>query len=82
ALRTELSLKSPPQYTAVLHSGVVASRVCGKGRSESSSTAVACLRCRLNSVSRNGDGAARRWGRNNRTLVSAVTTGETPPLAE
>jgi len=41
ALRTELSLKSPPHHTAVLHSCLVPSRVCGKGRSESRSTAVA-----------------------------------------
>ena len=67
---------------AVLHSRVVASRVCGRGRSESPSAAVACLGCRLNSVSPDGDGAARRWGCNHRTLVSAVTSGETPPLAE
>jgi hypothetical protein len=66
---------------AVLHSGAVASRVCGKGRSESPSTAVACLGCRLNSVSPDGDGAARRWCCNHSTLVSAVTRGETPPPA-
>ena len=66
---------------AVLHSRVVASRVCGRGRSESPSTAVACLGCRLNSVSPDGDGAARRWGCNHRTLVSARARGETPPPA-
>ena len=66
---------------AVLHSRVVESRVCGRGRSESPSAAVACLGCRLNSVSPDGDGAARRWGCNHSTLVSAVTRGETPPLA-
>ncbi len=66
---------------AVLHSRIVASRVCGRGRSESPSTAVACLGCRLNSVSPDGDGAARRWGCNHRTLVSARARGETPPLA-
>jgi hypothetical protein len=66
---------------AVLHSRVVASRVCGRGRSASPSTAVVCLGCRLNSVSPHGDGAARRWGCNHSTLVSAVTKGETPPLA-
>ncbi|MFM7835046.1 MAG: hypothetical protein ACKPJD_24895, partial [Planctomycetaceae bacterium] len=37
--------------------------------------------CRLNSVSPDGDGAARRWGRNHSTLVSARARGETPPLA-
>jgi hypothetical protein len=66
---------------AVLYSRVVASRVCGRGRSESPSAAVACLGCRLNSVSPDGDGAARRWGCNHRRLVSAVTTGATPPPA-
>jgi hypothetical protein len=66
---------------AVLHSGVVASRVCGRGRSESPSAAVACLGCRLHSVSPDGDGSARRWGCNHRTLVSARARGETPPLA-
>ena len=60
---------------ALLHSRVVASRVCGRGRSESPSTAVACLGYQLNSVSPDGDGAARRWGCNHRTLVSAVTHG-------
>ena len=56
-------------------SRVVASRVCGRGRSESPSTAVGCLECRLNSVSTDGDGAARRWFRNHSTLGSAVTHG-------
>ncbi|MFM7167473.1 MAG: hypothetical protein ACKO3T_19695, partial [Planctomycetaceae bacterium] len=67
---------------AVLHSRVVTSRVCGKGRSESPSTEVACLECRLTAVSPDGAGAARRWGRNHSTLVSVVTRGETPLLAE
>ncbi len=66
---------------AVLHSRVVASQVCGKGRSESPSTAAACLGGRLNSVSPDGNGAARRWGCNHGSLVSAVARGETPPLA-
>jgi len=66
---------------AVLHSRVVALRVCGKGRSKSPSAAVACLKCRLNLVAPDGDRAARRWGRNHSTLVSAVTRGETLPLA-
>ena len=66
---------------AVLHSRVVASGVCGRGRSESPSTAVACLGYQLNSVSPDGDGAARRWGCNHSTLVSARARGETPPPA-
>jgi len=68
----------PPQLSswAVLHSSVVASRVCGKGRSESPSAAAACFECRLNSVSPDGAVAARRRGRNHRTLVNRA--GEAP----
>ncbi|MFM7925276.1 MAG: hypothetical protein ACKPJJ_34040, partial [Planctomycetaceae bacterium] len=36
---------------------------------------------RFNSASPDGDGVARRWGRDHSTLVSVVTTGETPPVA-
>jgi hypothetical protein len=42
----------------------------------SPSPAVACLGGRLHSVSRNGDGAARRWGCNYSTLVSERARGE------
>jgi len=66
---------------AVLHSSVVESRVCGEGRSKSPCTAVACFECRLNLVAPDGDGAARRWGRNPSSVVSAMTRRETPPLA-
>ncbi|MGV2337237.1 MAG UNVERIFIED_CONTAM: hypothetical protein LVR18_25155 [Planctomycetaceae bacterium] len=38
-------------------------------------------RCRLNSVSPNGDGVARRWGATTVRVISAVTRGEFPPLA-
>jgi hypothetical protein len=66
---------------AARHSSLIASQMCGNGRSESPSAAVACLKCRLNLVAPDGDRAARRWGRNHSTPVSAMTTGETPPLA-
>jgi hypothetical protein len=46
---------------AVRHSSLVASRLCGSGMSKSPSATVACLKCRLNSVAPDGDGAARRW---------------------
>jgi hypothetical protein len=64
-----------------MHGRAVSSQMCGNGRSESPSAAVACLKCRLNSVAPDGDGAARRRGCNHSALVSAVTRDHTPPLA-
>ncbi|MFN5796465.1 MAG: hypothetical protein ACK5AN_02955, partial [Planctomyces sp.] len=66
---------------AVLHRRVVAQRVCGKGRSQSLPTALACLGYRLNSDWQTGmerpdfrAAATVRW-------ALRGTGGVTPPLA-
>jgi hypothetical protein len=64
----------PPHSCAAQLSGAVASMRERQVRVAVHGSGV--LRCRLNSVSPDGDGAARRWGCNHRTLVSARAMGE------
>ena len=67
---------------AVLHSRVVAQRLCGKGRSQSQSTALACLGYRLNSDWQTGmarpDFSAAAT---ERRALRGTGGGVTPPLA-